>query len=56
MRVIIIENGSKEQIEELKLKTLPRNGEYVEFKQTLYSIHKVIHTENDIKLLVIRVR
>lgn len=56
MKVLIIENQSKEKIAELTLETQPRNGECVEFGQTLYSIHKVIHTESVIKLMVIGVR
>ncbi|MEW7290179.1 hypothetical protein [Aquimarina sp. 2304DJ70-9] len=53
MKVIIIENQSKEQIGVLMVRTKPRNGEYIEFNQTLYSIQKVIDTNNEIKLMVI---
>ncbi len=53
MKVILIENNSKEQIGELMLRTLPKNGEYIECNETLYFILKVIQTNYDNKLLVI---
>lgn len=56
MKVILIENNSKEKIGELMLNTQPRNGEWVEFNQNTYSIHRIIHTNVGIKLMAIGVR
>ncbi len=56
MKVILVENASKEGIGQLLLKTQPQNGEYVEFDHKLYSIHRIIHAEGGIKLMVIGIR
>lgn len=56
MLVILIENNSKEKIRELMLNTQPQNGEWIELNQGTYSIHRIIHTTDGIKLMVIGVR
>lgn len=56
MKVILIENNSKEKIGELTLNTQPQNGEWIEFNQSTYSIHRIIHSTEGIKLMVIGVR
>lgn len=56
MKVILIENNSKEEVGELMLNAQPRNGEWIEFNQSMYSIHRIIHSMDGIKLMVIGVR
>jgi len=56
MKAILTENTSKENIGQLILETQAQNGEWVEFNQSLYSIHRIIHTKEGIKLMVIGVR
>ncbi len=56
MKVILIENTSKEKIGELALETQPRSGEWVELNESSYSVHRIIHTKDGIKLMVIGVR
>lgn len=41
---------------ELLLRTQARNGEWLEFKQSRYSIHRILHAEDGIKLMVIGLR
>lgn len=50
MKVLLIENHSHKIIGELILQSQPRSGEWVEYDSHMYSIHRVIHTENGIKI------
>jgi len=56
MKVSLVENHSKETIGELILSSQPRNGEWIEFNQNTYSIHRIIHITEGMKLMVIGVR
>lgn len=56
MKEVLIENNSREKMGEVMLSTQPRNGEWIEFSQSVYSIHRIIHAEDGIKLMVIGVR
>ncbi len=53
MKTTLIENQSKEVIGELILKIPPRDKEWIEFSNKMYAVHRVIHTENGLKLMVI---
>ena len=56
MKVMLFENQSKKLIGELVLKTHPRNGEWIEFKQNNFSIHRIVHAVDSLKIMVIAIR
>lgn len=54
--MMLYDNGTKSKLGELLLEILPREGEYVEYAQDLFAIHRIVHTEEGIKLMVIETK
>jgi len=53
MNAILIDSQTKEEIGALTLRIPPRDNEWIEFNQKMYSIQRVIHGENSIKLMIV---
>ncbi|MEP0266353.1 hypothetical protein [Dokdonia sp.] len=51
MKVLLIENHSNKEIGELTLETQPQCGEWIEYNKDTYSIHRIIHTTQGIKVI-----
>lgn len=56
MKARLINQKNMESIGELKLMFLPRENEWIEFNKNIYSVYKIIHTENELKIRVVEAR
>lgn len=53
MKVVLHGNGTKDRTGELIIGAQPLEGGYIKYGPDLFSIHKVVHTGNAIKLMAI---
>ncbi|NAS30352.1 hypothetical protein GTQ40_05165 [Flavobacteriaceae bacterium R38] len=56
MKAKLINQKSKALIGELKLMFLPRENEWIEFNNKIYSVYRIVHTEDGIRIRVVDAR